>query len=75
MNSKIPEDDKPIIDKFLKLTERNKIKVEGVIDNYLKEQRASSGVNMFEIAEELGGMAELEAEFIKNNATVKAMGS
>lgn len=38
----IPESDIEIIQKFLQLNERNKIKIEGKIDDYLEEQKKKS---------------------------------
>ena len=66
-NLNIPEDDMPIIKKFLNLTERNKIKIEGQIDAYLKEQ------GQYDTVEVMSQIVDDDAAYIKNNAQIKTM--
>jgi len=59
----IPEEDIPIIKKFLKLNDRNKIKIEGGIDTYLKEHIIlSSYKSETDAIEEISNFEEQIAE-------------
>lgn len=73
VKSEFSKTDEEIIKKFMQLTERNKIKIEGKIDDYLQEQqhqdvKSVQSQNDVEIASGLMELAEEDArELIKNN--------